>query len=262
MDNPRAALPGWCSASGRLSRTGPLKRSARRLSDVGLGTSGIGAERSWEYRFNPCENRLTPRQNAQQIPDERELGTRPSFHHVSTRVSSADQTSMVSSPWRMRRTGPRRYSPARSRAWSCGRISSHSQRRSHTSSWGEWSRRRSHSQAYAWCKTASEAISSIQSTGRPPAGGVDDSPSGSYHMAGGGVPEWLKGPVSKTGVAVARFGLIDRSNSRRGDVESAPVISAPAVSCADHAALAFSFGLHVLVQQRTRDHQEAEGRGA
>src|SRR5271157_2014756 len=83
MDNPRAALPGWCSASGRLSRTGPLKRSARRLSDVGLGTSGIGAERSWEYRFNPCENRLTPRQNAQQIPDERELGTRPSFHHVT-----------------------------------------------------------------------------------------------------------------------------------------------------------------------------------
>src|SRR5208283_425478 len=83
MDNPRAALPGWCSAAGRLSRTGPLKRSARRLSDVGLGTSGIGAERSWEYRFNPCENRLTPRQNAQQIPDERELGTRPSFHHVS-----------------------------------------------------------------------------------------------------------------------------------------------------------------------------------
>src|SRR5271157_1121125 len=86
MDNPRAALPGWCSASGRLSRTGPLKRSARRLSDVGLGTSGIGAERSWEYRFNPCENRLTPRQNAQQIPDERELGTRPSFHHVSCRL--------------------------------------------------------------------------------------------------------------------------------------------------------------------------------
>src|SRR5271157_1043269 len=88
MDNPRAALPGWCSASGRLSRTGPLKRSARRLSDVGLGTSGIGAERSWEYRFNPCENRLTPRQNAQQIPDEREVGTRPSFHHVSVRVSA------------------------------------------------------------------------------------------------------------------------------------------------------------------------------
>src|SRR5271157_4106395 len=88
MDNPRAALPGWCSASGRLSRTGPLKRSARRLSDVGLGTSGIGAERSWEYRFNPCENRLTPRQNAQQIPDEREVGTRPSFHHVSLALSS------------------------------------------------------------------------------------------------------------------------------------------------------------------------------
>src|SRR5208283_3320930 len=86
MDNPRAALPGWCSASGRLSRTGPLKRSARRLSDVGLGTSGIGAERSWEYRFNPCENRLTPRQNAQQIPDERELGTRPSFHHVRAKL--------------------------------------------------------------------------------------------------------------------------------------------------------------------------------
>src|SRR5271157_1598278 len=90
MDNPRAALPGWCSASGRLSRTGPLKRSARRLSDVGLGTSGIGAERSWEYRFNPCENRLTPRQNAQQIPDEREVGTRPSFHHVSRRVAVLD----------------------------------------------------------------------------------------------------------------------------------------------------------------------------
>ena len=83
MDNPRAALPGWCSASGRLSRSGALKRSARRLSDVGLGTSGTGAERSWEYRFNPCENRLTPRQNAQQIPDDREVGTRPSFHHVS-----------------------------------------------------------------------------------------------------------------------------------------------------------------------------------
>src|SRR5271166_4802927 len=83
MDNPRAALPGWCSASGRLSRSGQLKRSARRLSDVGLGTSGTGAERSWEYRFNPCENRLTPRQNAQQIPDDREVGTRPSFHHVS-----------------------------------------------------------------------------------------------------------------------------------------------------------------------------------
>src|SRR5208337_2319665 len=83
MDNPGAALPGWCSASGRLSRSRQLKRSARRLSDVGLGTSGTGAERSWEYRFNPCENRLTPRQNAQQIPDERELGTRPSFHHVS-----------------------------------------------------------------------------------------------------------------------------------------------------------------------------------
>src|SRR5208337_1791615 len=82
MDNPGAALPGWCSASGRLSRSRQLKRSARRLSDVGLGTSGTGAERSWEYRFNPCENRLTPRQNAQQIPDEREVGTRPSFHHV------------------------------------------------------------------------------------------------------------------------------------------------------------------------------------
>src|SRR5208283_4310056 len=83
MDNPGAALPGWCSASGRLSRSRQLKRSARRLSDVGLGTSGTGAERSWEYRFNPCENRLTPRQNAQQIPDDREVGTRPSFHHVS-----------------------------------------------------------------------------------------------------------------------------------------------------------------------------------
>ena len=44
-----------------------------------------------------------------------------------------------------------------------------------------------------------------------PAGGVDDSPSGSYHMAGGAVPEWLKGPVSKTSVAVARFGLIDEA---------------------------------------------------
>src|SRR5271157_5703150 len=83
MDNPRAALAGWCSASGRLSRSGALKRSARRLSDVGLGTSGTGAEKSWEYRFNPCENRLTPKQNAQQIPNEREVGTRPSFHHVS-----------------------------------------------------------------------------------------------------------------------------------------------------------------------------------
>src|SRR5208283_1013290 len=87
MDNPRAALPGWCSASGRLSRSGQLKRSARRLSDVGLGTSGTGAERSWEYRFNPCENRLTPRQNAQQIPDDREVGTRPSFHHVRERLA-------------------------------------------------------------------------------------------------------------------------------------------------------------------------------
>src|SRR5208337_4793942 len=83
MDNPRAALPGWCSASGRLSRSGQLKRSARRLSNVGLRTSGTGAERSSEYRFNPCENRLMPSQNAQQIPDEREVGTRPSFHHVS-----------------------------------------------------------------------------------------------------------------------------------------------------------------------------------
>src|SRR5271157_4378181 len=91
MDNPRAALPGWCSASGRLSRSGQLKRSARRLSDVGLRTSGIGAERSWEYRFNPWENRLTPRQNAQQIPDERELGTRPSFHHVSFRLRAQDR---------------------------------------------------------------------------------------------------------------------------------------------------------------------------
>jgi hypothetical protein len=34
-------------------------------------------------------------------------------------------------------------------------------------------------------------------------------------MAGSGVPEWLRGPVSKTGVAVARFGLIDRSGSPR-----------------------------------------------
>src|SRR5208283_4037939 len=65
------------------------KRSARRLSDIVLGTSGIGAERSWEYRFNPCENRLTPRQNAQQIPDERELGTRPSFHHVTIALPDA-----------------------------------------------------------------------------------------------------------------------------------------------------------------------------
>src|SRR5208282_3832789 len=89
MDNPGAALPGWCSASGRLSRSRQLKRSARRLSDVGLGTSGTGAERSWEYRFNPCENRLTPRQNAQQIPDEREVGTRPSFHHVRLALPGA-----------------------------------------------------------------------------------------------------------------------------------------------------------------------------
>ena len=29
-------------------------------------------------------------------------------------------------------------------------------------------------------------------------------------MAGGGGPERLKGPVSKTGVGVARFGVIDR----------------------------------------------------
>jgi hypothetical protein len=29
-------------------------------------------------------------------------------------------------------------------------------------------------------------------------------------MAGGGVPEWWKGLVSTTGVAVARFGVIDR----------------------------------------------------
>ena len=83
MDNPRAALPGWCSASGRWSRNRPSKPSPRRLSDVGLKTSGTGAERSSEYRFNPCENRLMPSQNAQQIPDEREVGTRPSFHHVS-----------------------------------------------------------------------------------------------------------------------------------------------------------------------------------
>src|SRR5271157_3698370 len=99
MDNPRAALPGWCLASGRLSRTGPLKRSARRLSDVGLGTSGIGAERSWEYRFNPCENRLTPRQNAQQIPDERELGTRPSFHHVSMGLPEDELQLLTAQPW-------------------------------------------------------------------------------------------------------------------------------------------------------------------
>ena len=31
-------------------------------------------------------------------------------------------------------------------------------------------------------------------------------------ITSGGVPEWLKGPVSKTGVAVARFGRIDRSS--------------------------------------------------
>src|SRR5208282_677795 len=93
MDNPRAALPGWCSASGRLSRSGQLKRSVRRLSDVGLGTSGTSAERSWEYRYNPCENRLTPRQNAQQIPDEREVGTRPSFHHVSPMLTRRTATS-------------------------------------------------------------------------------------------------------------------------------------------------------------------------
>jgi hypothetical protein len=100
--------------------------------------------------------------------------------------------------------------PSRNWAWSCGRISTHRQRRSHTSSWGELSRRRSHRQAYACCKRDSEAISSIPSTGRLPAGGVDASPNGSYHMAGRVVPEWLKTPVSKTRVAVARFGLIDR----------------------------------------------------
>src|SRR5262245_64065439 len=37
-----------------------------------------------------------------------------------------------------------------------------------TSSWGESSRRRSHTQAYACCKTGSDGISSIHSTGRPP----------------------------------------------------------------------------------------------
>jgi hypothetical protein len=76
---------------------------------------------------------------------------------------------------------------------------------------GEYSRRRSDSQAYARCKTDSEAMSSVQSTDRPPAGEVNDSPNGSYHMAGGVVPEWLKAPVSIIGVAVARFGRIDRS---------------------------------------------------
>ena len=31
-------------------------------------------------------------------------------------------------------------------------------------------------------------------------------------MAGGGVPEWWKGLVSTTGVAVARFGVIDSAS--------------------------------------------------
>jgi hypothetical protein len=43
----------------------------------------------------------------------------------------------------------------------------------------------------------SEAILSIQSAGRLHAGGVDGSSSGSDHMAGGGVPEWLRGGIPK-----------------------------------------------------------------
>src|SRR5271157_3487848 len=82
MDNPRAALPGWCSASGQWSRRGPSRPSARHLSSAGFGTSGTGAGRSWEYRCNPCESKLTPSQNAQQIRDERGIGTRPSFRQV------------------------------------------------------------------------------------------------------------------------------------------------------------------------------------
>src|SRR5271157_1400427 len=95
MDNPRAALPGWCSASGQWSRRGPSRPSARHLSSAGFGTSGTGAGRSWEYRCNPCESKLTPSQNAQQIRDERGIGTRPSFRQVSPRRPADFETVLL-----------------------------------------------------------------------------------------------------------------------------------------------------------------------
>ena len=79
----KSGFTGLVLSLGAIVSKRSIETIGEALSDVGLGTSGTGAERSWEYRFNPCENRLTPRQNAQQIPDDREVGTRPSFHHVS-----------------------------------------------------------------------------------------------------------------------------------------------------------------------------------
>jgi hypothetical protein len=62
---------------------------------------------------------------------------------------------------------------------------------------------------YPLSRHSIQAISSIPFTSRAPAVGIDHSPDGADHMAGGGGPERLKGPVSKTGVGVARFGVID-----------------------------------------------------
>ena len=81
MDNPRA-LPGGLSLGAMVSKP-TIETIAEGLSDVGLKTSGTGAERSSEYRFNPAKNGSCQAKVAQQIPDEREVGTRPSFHHVS-----------------------------------------------------------------------------------------------------------------------------------------------------------------------------------
>ena len=51
------------------------------------------------------------------------------------------------------------------------------------------------------------------------------------------VSERHRGPVSKTGGDVVRFGLIDRRIARRGDIGSAPFIPAPASSWEDRAPL-------------------------
>jgi hypothetical protein len=59
----------------------------------------------------------------------------------------------------------------------------------------------------------------------------------------------------KCEVPVARVGRIDRRIARRGDIESAPVISAPASSCADRAQLR---GRHSL----TTAPRYRPGRGA
>ena len=79
----KSGFTGLVLSLGAMVSKLTIETIAECFSDVGLRTSGTGAERSSEYRFNPCENRLMPSQNAQQIPDEREVGTRPSFHHVS-----------------------------------------------------------------------------------------------------------------------------------------------------------------------------------